>query len=150
MQCLVGTHFCDAPASYFRTDSVEVSDLTVLIFYGFHCALGLSYHQSYLSFIRLLHHQVCKCRRHVTYHPELMEMQISSEEMKAMEVLKLQKMLDSLNDELNAAKLATISEQKKNSTLERQIDAIVKDKAMLESSLIEMGEVRKENLNLKV
>ncbi|ONK61268.1 uncharacterized protein A4U43_C08F27940 [Asparagus officinalis] len=58
--------------------------------------------------------------------------------------------MDLLNSELSAAKLATISEQKKNSVLLSQVDALEKDKAMLESSLEEMAAVRKENFNLKV
>jgi len=77
-------------------------------------------------------------------------MQVTSEETKALEVSKLRKTLESLNAELNAAKLANISEQKKNSLLLSQVDALVKDKAMLESSLNEVAKVRKENLKLKV
>ncbi|ONK66111.1 uncharacterized protein A4U43_C06F4260 [Asparagus officinalis] len=76
-------------------------------------------------------------------------LRVTSEETKAMEVSKLQKAMDLLNSELSAAKLATISEQKKNSVLLSQVDALAKDKAMLESSLEEMAEVRKENFNLK-
>lgn len=67
-----------------------------------------------------------------------------------MEISKLQKSLDSLDAELNAAKSATISEQKKNCLLLSQIDELLRDKATLESSLIEMANVRKENLNLRV
>ncbi|ONK64710.1 uncharacterized protein A4U43_C07F29070 [Asparagus officinalis] len=67
-----------------------------------------------------------------------------------MEVSKLQKAMDLLNSELSAAKLATISEQKKNTVLLSQVDALEKDKAMLESSLEEMAAVRKENFNLKM
>lgn len=76
-------------------------------------------------------------------------LRITSEEAKALETAKLQKALELLNSELNAAKLATVSEQKKNSLLLSQINALVKDKGMLEGSLHEMAEVMKENADLK-
>lgn len=63
---------------------------------------------------------------------------------------KLQKMLQALNLELDAAKLATINECNKNAVLQNQLELSVKEKSALERELVAMDELRKENAILKV
>lgn len=77
-------------------------------------------------------------------------MQVSNEEAKHVEISKLQKMVDALNLELDAAKLATINECDKNAVLQNQLQLLVKEKSALERELVAMDEVRKENSLLKV
>jgi len=77
-------------------------------------------------------------------------MQVSNEEAKHVEISKLQKMVDALNLELDAAKLATINECDKNAVLQNQLQLLVKEKSALERELVAMDEVRKENALLKV
>lgn len=77
-------------------------------------------------------------------------MQVSNEEAKHVEIFKLQKMVDALNLELDAAKLATINECNKNAVLQNQLQLSVKEKSALERELVAMDEVRKENSLLKV
>lgn len=77
-------------------------------------------------------------------------MQVSNEEAKHVEISKLQKMVDALNLELDAAKLATINECNKNAVLQNQLQLSVKEKSALERELVAMDEVRKENALLKV
>lgn len=77
-------------------------------------------------------------------------MQVSNEEAKSVEVTKLQKMLESSNLELDAAKLATINECNKNAVLQNQLELSVKEKSALERELIAMAELRKENAFLRV
>lgn len=77
-------------------------------------------------------------------------MQGSNEEAKSVEVTKLQKMLESSNLELDAAKLATINECNKNAVLQNQLELSVKEKSALERELIAMAELRKENAFLRV
>ena len=78
------------------------------------------------------------------------DMQGSNEESKQMEISKLQKMLEALNLELDAAKLATINECNKNAVLQNQLELSIKEKSALERELVAMDEVRKENALLKV
>ncbi|KAL1315385.1 hypothetical protein HN51_042153 [Arachis hypogaea] len=73
----------------------------------------------------------------------------SNEESKQMEISKLQKMLEALNLELDAAKLATINECNKNAVLQNQLELSMKEKSALEKELVVMEEVRKENAILK-
>ena len=77
-------------------------------------------------------------------------MQVSNEEAKHVEIFKLQKIVDALNLELDAAKLATINECNKNAVLQNQLQLSVKEKSALERELVAMDEVRKENSLLKV
>lgn len=77
-------------------------------------------------------------------------MQVASEESKLVEVSKLQKALESLSSDLNAAKLATANEHTKNMLLQNQLDCSLKDIATLRGSLTEMAELKKGNLYLKV
>lgn len=76
-------------------------------------------------------------------------MQVTAEDSKAAEISKLEKALESLNAELEAAKLATISERDKNALLQIQLELSIKDQKTLRSSLAEMAELKKENLSLK-
>jgi len=77
-------------------------------------------------------------------------MQISNEEVKHVEISKLQKMVEALNLELDEAKLATINESNRNAVLQNQLQLSVKEKSSLERELVAMDEVRKENAQLKV
>lgn len=88
---------------------------------------------------------------HRTFHHVFcIVMQVSNEEAKQVEISKLQKMLEALNLELDAAKLATINECNKNAVMQNQLELSVKEKFALERELIAMEEVRKENTLLKV
>lgn len=77
-------------------------------------------------------------------------MQVSHEESKLVEISKLQKTVESLNLELDAAKLATINECNKNAVLHNQLEFSMKEKSALERELIGTAELRKENSFLKV
>jgi myosin-5 len=77
-------------------------------------------------------------------------MQVSHEESKLVDISKLQKTLESLNLELDAAKLATINECNKNAVLQNQLELSLKEKSALERELIGSAELRKENAYLKV
>ncbi|TKY74852.1 Myosin-15 protein [Spatholobus suberectus] len=77
------------------------------------------------------------------------KIRVSNEEAKHVEISKLQKMLDALNLELDAAKLETINECNKNAVLQNQLQLSVKEKSALERELVAMDEVRKENALLK-
>ncbi|KAL4332548.1 hypothetical protein GQ457_07G039200 [Hibiscus cannabinus] len=74
---------------------------------------------------------------------------VSNEDTKAVEISKLQKALESLKLELDAAKLATISECNKNAVLQNQLELSRKDKSSFEKELTMMAELRKENALLK-
>ncbi|WCJ29303.1 myosin putative [Euphorbia peplus] len=76
-------------------------------------------------------------------------LRISNEEAKLVEISKLQKMLQSSNLELDAAKLATINECNKNAMLQNQLELSMKEKLALERELVSMAELRKENAFLK-
>lgn len=77
-------------------------------------------------------------------------MQVSNEEAKSVEISRLQKVVESLNLELDASKLATINECNKNAVLQNQLELSGKEKSALERELIDMAELRKENAVLKV
>ncbi|KAK8490310.1 hypothetical protein V6N12_012444 [Hibiscus sabdariffa] len=74
---------------------------------------------------------------------------VSNEDTKSVEISKLQKALESLKLELDAAKLATISECNKNAVLQNQLELSRKDKSSFEKELTMMAELRKENALLK-
>ncbi|XWS72374.1 hypothetical protein CRYUN_Cryun02cG0034700 [Craigia yunnanensis] len=76
-------------------------------------------------------------------------MRVSTEDAKSVEISKLQKALESLNLELDAAKLATISECNKNAVLQNQLELSIKEKSALEKEFTVMAEMRKENALLK-
>lgn len=77
-------------------------------------------------------------------------LQVSNEEAKSVEISKLQKMLGSLNLELDAAKLATINECNKNAVLQNQFDLSMKEKSALERELVAVADLKKENTFLRV
>ncbi|KAK8581891.1 hypothetical protein V6N13_144886 [Hibiscus sabdariffa] len=74
---------------------------------------------------------------------------VSNEDVKSVEISKLQKALESLKLELDAAKLATISECNKNAVLQNQLDLSRKEISSFEKELTTMTEMRKENALLK-
>lgn len=76
--------------------------------------------------------------------------QVSNEEAKSGEISKLQKMLESLKLELDAAKMATINECNKNAVLQNQLELSFKEKSALERELVTMADLRKENAMLRV
>ncbi|KAH1212419.1 Myosin-15 [Glycine max] len=78
------------------------------------------------------------------------KMRVSNEEAKKIEIFKLQKMLEALNLELDAAKLAKINECNKNAVLQNQFELSVKEKSALKRELVAVDELRKENALLKV
>ncbi|KAK8473011.1 hypothetical protein PHAVU_001G043001 [Phaseolus vulgaris] len=78
------------------------------------------------------------------------KIRVSNEEAKKIEISKLQKMLEALNLELDAAKLAKINECNKNAVLQNQLELSVKEKSALKRELVAVDELRKENALLKV
>ncbi|KAK7377083.1 hypothetical protein VNO80_02503 [Phaseolus coccineus] len=78
------------------------------------------------------------------------KIRVSNEEAKKIEISKLQKMLEALNLELDAAKLAKINECNKNAVLQNQLELSVKEKSALKRELVVVDELRKENALLKV
>lgn len=77
-------------------------------------------------------------------------MQASNEEAKSSEMLKLQKMLESLRLELDSAKLAAINECNKNAVLQNQVELLAKEKYAFERDSVAVAELKKENAFLKV
>ncbi|KAJ1442831.1 P-loop containing nucleoside triphosphate hydrolase [Sesbania bispinosa] len=78
------------------------------------------------------------------------KIRVSNEEAKQIEISKLQKVIEALNLELDAAKLATINECNKNAVLQNQLELSMKEKSALKRELVSVDEVRKENATLKV
>ncbi|GLT85614.1 hypothetical protein SLE2022_038000 [Rubroshorea leprosula] len=76
-------------------------------------------------------------------------LRVSNEEAKSVEISKLQKTLESMALELDAAKLATINECNKNAALQNQVELSMKEKTALERELTVMVEMREENSLLK-
>ncbi|KAK7310692.1 hypothetical protein RJT34_08353 [Clitoria ternatea] len=77
------------------------------------------------------------------------KIRVSNEEARKIEISKLQKMLEALNLELDAAKLATINECNKNAVLQNQLELSVKEKSALKKELVVVDELRMENALLK-
>lgn len=77
-------------------------------------------------------------------------MQVTNEEIKVVEMAKLQKTVESLILELDAAKLATVNECNKNAVLQNQLLLSKKEKAVLEREVSLLAELRNENSVLKV
>ncbi|WOL20211.1 myosin-15 isoform X1 [Canna indica] len=77
------------------------------------------------------------------------KLRIASEDMKMVEVSKLQKLLESKNVDLDAAMSAATMERKKNAMLQDQLDNTLKEMETIKSSFAAMGEINKENLFLK-
>lgn len=77
-------------------------------------------------------------------------MQASNEDAKSVEISKLQKTVESLTLELDAAKLRALNEYNKNMVLQRQLDESAKQKSASEKETEFLSELRNENLVLKV
>ncbi|KAL6534061.1 hypothetical protein OROHE_013894 [Orobanche hederae] len=77
------------------------------------------------------------------------KIRVSNEEGKLVEISKLQKTVESLTLELEAAKLATLNEFNKNRMLERQLEVSAKEKSALEREVISLTELRNGNALLK-
>ncbi|KAK2452762.1 hypothetical protein P8452_00475 [Trifolium repens] len=77
------------------------------------------------------------------------KIRVSNEEAKQRENSALRKMLEALNLELDAAKLATINECNKNAVLQNQLELSAKEKSALKRELVSVDELRKENAMLK-
>ncbi|GFS39336.1 myosin [Actinidia rufa] len=77
------------------------------------------------------------------------KLRVSNEEAKLMEFAKLQKTVDSLSLELDAAKLASVNECNKNAVLKNQLELSIKEKSALEREIVFMAELRNENAFLK-
>lgn len=75
---------------------------------------------------------------------------MSNEEVKVVEITKLQKTVESLSLELDAAKLATVNECNKNAVLQNQLMLSMKEKSSLERELTTLADLRNENAVLKV
>lgn len=75
---------------------------------------------------------------------------MSNEEVKGVEITKLQKTVESLSLELDAAKLATVNECNKNAVLQNQLMLSMKEKSSLERELTTLADLRNENAVLKV
>ncbi len=78
------------------------------------------------------------------------KMQAAGEEAKSVEILKRDKLIESLSAECAAAKSAAQSEHDKNLLLQRQLDDSLREITMLRSSKIMTAEAERENSNLKV
>lgn len=78
------------------------------------------------------------------------KMQAAGEEAKSVEILKRDKMIESLSAECAAAKSDAQSEHDKNRLLQRQLDDSLREITMLRGSKIMTAEAEKENSNLKV
>ncbi|KAL2525675.1 Myosin-15 [Abeliophyllum distichum] len=77
------------------------------------------------------------------------KLRASNEEAKLVEISKLQKTVESLSLELDAAKLASLNEFNKNVVLQRQLESSAKDKSALEKDVNSVAELRNENSVLK-
>ncbi|KAJ9548305.1 hypothetical protein OSB04_020848 [Centaurea solstitialis] len=73
----------------------------------------------------------------------------SNDESKSVEIAKLQKTVQSLILELDAAKLATVNECNKNAVLQNQLELSAKEKSSMEREIVGMADLRNENLYLK-
>uniref|UniRef100_A0A0E0NLN8 Myosin heavy chain n=1 Tax=Oryza rufipogon TaxID=4529 RepID=A0A0E0NLN8_ORYRU len=73
----------------------------------------------------------------------------AGEEAKSVEILKRDKMIESLSAECAAAKSDAQSEHDKNRLLQRQLDDSLREITMLQGSKIMTAEAEKENSNLK-
>ena len=80
----------------------------------------------------------------------LFEVQASNEDAKSVEISKLQKTVESLILELDAAKLRALNEYNKNMVLQRQIDSSAKEKSAFDRETDSLSKLRNENSVLKV
>uniref|UniRef100_A0A830CV10 Myosin-15 n=1 Tax=Phtheirospermum japonicum TaxID=374723 RepID=A0A830CV10_9LAMI len=77
------------------------------------------------------------------------KIRVSNEEGKSVEIVKLQKTVESLTLELEAARLATLNEFNKNRVLERQLELSAKEKSAVEREVVSLTDLRNENALLK-
>lgn len=77
-------------------------------------------------------------------------MQAASEESKSSEILKRDKIIETLSAECAAAKSAAQNEHVKNLSLQKQLEDSLREITMLQSKRIITAEAEKENSNLKV
>lgn len=77
------------------------------------------------------------------------KLRVSNEEAKLVEISRLQKIIESLSLELDAAKLARVNEFNKNAVLHRQLELSMKEKSALEKDVVAFSEQRNENAILK-
>ncbi|XP_059642620.1 myosin-15 [Cornus florida] len=77
------------------------------------------------------------------------KLRVSSEDAKLLEISKLQKTVESLSLELDAAKLATVNECNKNAVLQNQLELSAREKSALEREVVVMAELRNESAFLK-
>nr|GEV28813.1 myosin-15 isoform X1 [Tanacetum cinerariifolium]GEV32066.1 myosin-15 isoform X1 [Tanacetum cinerariifolium] len=77
------------------------------------------------------------------------KMRGSNDESKSVEIARLQKKVQSLVLELDAAKLATVNECNKNAVLRNQLEMSVKEKSSLEREIVGMADLKNENSYLK-
>ncbi|KAI5669604.1 hypothetical protein M9H77_19457 [Catharanthus roseus] len=77
------------------------------------------------------------------------KLRVSNDESKSLEISKLQKTIESLSLELDAAKLARVNEFNKNAVLQRQLELSMKEKSALEKEVFAFHEQRNENTILK-
>ncbi|XP_071696471.1 myosin-15 [Rutidosis leptorrhynchoides] len=73
----------------------------------------------------------------------------SNDESKSVEIARLQKTVQSLVLELDAAKLATVNECNQNAVLRNQLEMSVKEKSSLQREIVGMADLRNENSYLK-
>ncbi|KAI4377827.1 hypothetical protein MLD38_015400 [Melastoma candidum] len=100
--------------------------------------------------LRLAKNKLEKQLEDLTWRLQLeRRLRVSNEEAKVVEASKLQKTVESLNLELDAAKLATINECNKNEVLQTQLELLMKEKSALERELGLIAELRRENMQLK-
>ncbi|XP_044471628.1 myosin-15 [Mangifera indica] len=100
--------------------------------------------------LRLAKNKLEKQLEDLTWRLQLEKrLRVSNEEAKSIEISKLQKLLESLKLELDAAKLATINECNKNAVLQNQLELSMKEKSAIERELVAMADFRKENALLK-
>lgn len=78
------------------------------------------------------------------------QMQAASEESKSAEILKRDKIIESLSADYAAAKSAAQNEHNKNLLLQKQLDDSLREITMLQSKKIMSAEAEKENSKLKV
>ncbi|XP_051151183.1 myosin-15 isoform X2 [Andrographis paniculata] len=77
------------------------------------------------------------------------KIRVSNDEAKLVEVSKLQKAVESLTLELDAAKLATLNEFNKNMVLQRQLELSTNERTALERDVFSVTELKNENTILK-
>ncbi|XP_021890707.1 myosin-15 [Carica papaya] len=100
--------------------------------------------------LRLAKNKLEKQLEDLTWRLQLEKrLRVTNDEARLVEISKLQKAMESLGLELDAAKLATINECNKNVVLQNQLELSLKEKSALERELSAMAELRKHNAMLR-